>query len=149
MYFASSVETIATLSVILACGYALWRGGRAERLAASLLLIDWLATPLLQVYGAPGRVQHPILVMDATVAAALFVIAMVSNRFWPMWMTAFQALELLMHLAMLLDHKVHARAYFVGMEISSYLILLALLAGTWLEAPRGRLMFAKAAERKR
>jgi hypothetical protein len=146
MYFASSVETIATLSVILACGYAVWRGGGAERLAASLLLVDWLATPLFQVYGAPARVQHPILVMDTIVAAALFVIAMMSNRFWPMWMTAFQALELLMHVAMLLDQKVHARAYFVGIEISSYLILLALLAGTWLEAPRGRLMFANATE---
>jgi hypothetical protein len=39
---------------------------------------------------------------------------------------------------MLIDHRVRPIAYFIGMELASYLMLLALAVGTWREGPRRR-----------
>ncbi len=136
MYFASISETVGTLSALLVCGLVLWKGGTPERWASGLILFTWLATPVVQDRINLSQIQYSVFIMDSVLTAALLAIAATSNRYWPLWVAAFQILEILMHVAMLIDHKVHARAYFVGIEILSYLILAALAVGTWLEAPR-------------
>ena len=136
MYFASPIQSTSTICALLACAFALWRGGGRSGLAAVLILVDWFVTPLIP--GAAELRAHA----DGRLPARrdpdprLLAIALRADRFWPMWVVAFQALELLMHVAMLVDRHVHARAYFIGIEITSYMILLALMIGTWLGAPR-------------
>jgi hypothetical protein len=136
MYFDTPVQAISMLSATLTCGYALWRGGGPERLASSALLLDWYAAPLMENHGDLQHAQMAVFAMDGVVTLVLLLIALRTDRFWPLWVTAFQILELLMHLAMLIDHKVYGRAYFIGIEISSYLMLIALAIGTYLETPR-------------
>jgi len=133
MYFGNIVQTANTASAVIVCGYALWQGRGPERLGGAALLADWLATPLLLKLGDPHHMQAAVFAADSAVAALLLSLAIFKNRFWPLWASAFQILELLMHLARLLDHQVGPRSYFIGMEISSYLILVALAVGTWLE----------------
>jgi hypothetical protein len=133
MYFDTPVKAISMMAATSACAYALWRGGKAEKSAGALLLLDWYATPILENQHDLSHAQVSIFALDAVVAIVLFLIALRSNRFWPLWVSAFQILELVMHLAMLVDHRVRPIAYFIGVEISSYLILLALAIGTWLE----------------
>jgi hypothetical protein len=135
MYFHTWNQAGNTLVAILACGFALWRGGKPERLAAGLILLDWMITPLLQNQGNLTHIQISNFCLDGALTLALGGIALSSNRFWPIWVTAFQILELLMHVAMLADHRVRPIAYFIGTELASYLILLALVIGTWLEGP--------------
>jgi hypothetical protein len=98
--------------------------------------LDWFATPFFENHDSFKHAQVAVLGLDSAVMLALFCIALTSDRFWPLWVTAFQVLELFMHIAMAMDHRVGARAYYIGIEISSYLILTALAVGTWLEAPR-------------
>ena len=136
MYFDTPVQVISTVSLVLVCAYAVWRGGRPERWAAALVFIDWFATPLLQNQRDLGHIQIAIFVLDGAFTAAIFGIAITSNRFWPLWMAAFLLLELVMHVAMLVDHRVRGRAYFIGMEIFSYFSLLALAIGARIEGPR-------------
>jgi hypothetical protein len=135
MYFSTPVQAISTVSTLLVGGYAIWRGARAERLAGALLMLDCLTTPLLQGHNAFHHTEFAIFAIDGLLALVLTGLALVTNRFWPLWAAAFQFLELVMHVAMLVDHGVRPIAYFIGMEISSYLILAALAVGTWLEGP--------------
>jgi hypothetical protein len=131
-----SATLIGILLAMLACGYAIVCGGKPERVAGALILVDWIASPLLASGDAFHHTQLAIFMMDSVLTLVLLFIAMSSKRFWPLWVAAFQVLEVLIHIAMLVDHGVRPRAYFIGIEISSYLILLALAIGTWSEAPR-------------
>ena len=144
MYLNTPVQSVSMISAAVVCGYAFWRGERPERMAAAILMANWLGTPWLETPDTYHSLQSLMFFTDATTATLLLALALASNRFWPMWVTAFQALELLMHIAMAVDRHVHARAYFIGMEITSYLILAALAVGVWREAPRGRLMLRRA-----
>ena len=136
LYLFTPEQCFSTACCVLLCGFALLRGGKPERIAAVLLLFDWLSTPLLQGHDAYRHAEMPIFLMDGVVSAALILIALSTNRYWPMWAAAFQILEVLMHVAMLIDHKVRPRAYFIGMEISSYLIIFALALGALFETGR-------------
>ena len=89
----------------------------------------------MQHFSDRHHFEISVFAVDSSVLAALLLIALTKDRFWPLWATAFQFLELLMHVAMLIDHHVSARAYFIATELTSYLILLALALGTFLEAP--------------
>ena len=136
MSFDTPIQTIGTIALLMACGYAFLRGGGPERLAAALIFTAWCATPLVQNHDALRHAQYAVFALDGVLTLALLGVALANDRFWPIWVTAFQLLELLMHAAMLIDHGVRPRAYWIGMEIWSYLVLVALLVGTWLEAPR-------------
>jgi hypothetical protein len=137
MYFHTLAQSVSTLTAALICGYALWKGAATERLAAVAVFAAWMGTPLLQHLADPRRLQFTVFVVDGALTATLLAIALASSRFWPLWGAAFQLLELLTHVAMLVDHKVHPRAYFIGMEIWSYMVLAALAVGVWREAALG------------
>jgi hypothetical protein len=139
MFFSTPIQTANSLSALLACAYAIWRGGRTERGVAALILVDWFVSPILQSQESFKDVQYGVFVLDGMITLTLLGVALRSDRYWPLWVTGLQILELLMHAAMGIDHHIRPRAYFVGIEISSYFILLSLVAGVWLEAPRGRL----------
>ena len=149
MYFRTPDEILGYCCLFLTCGYAIWRGGAPERWAALLIVSDWVLTPLIGNHDAFRHAQTNVFVMDGGLALALLCMALYTDRFWPIWVTAFQILELLMHAAMLIDHRVGARAYFVGIEISSYLMLFALAAGVWLERPEQRRISLSAAGHRR
>ncbi len=136
MHFDTPAQVISNLSLVLVCAYALWRGQRSEWWGAVLTFAAWTLTPLLQDVSRLENVQLAIFAVDGTYTVGLLGLALRSQRFWPLWAAAFMILEVIMHVAMLIDHQVRARAYFIGMEIFSYLALGALLIGTWLESPR-------------
>ncbi len=128
--------TIISVScAALSCGYAVWRNNGLERLAALLILLDWMVSLLVASHDF-NHAQSAVFTIDGLLAVALVWIATRTRRFWPLWAAAFQIFELLMHLSMLVDHHVQPRAYFIGIEISSYLILVALVLGAALENPR-------------
>ena len=136
MYFHTPTQAISTIALLIVCGFAFWRGGAPERIGAGLCMLDWTLTPVLQHFSNRHHFEASVFAIDSIVLGGLLLIALTRDRFWPLWATAFQLLELLMHVAMLIDHHVSARAYFIATELVSYLILLALALGTFLEAPR-------------
>ena len=70
----------------------------------------------------------------------LLALALTSDRFWPMYATAFQLVGLLVHIGSLTSAGGGmAWAYAVGLIFWSYAVIAALLAGTWLEGRNRRL----------
>jgi hypothetical protein len=138
MYFHTTTQTVSSLTLLVVCGLAFWRGGAPERIVASICFLDWTLTPILQHVSDRAHFEVSVFAVDSLVLGALLSIALTKDRFWPLWATAFQLLELLIHVAMLIDHRVSARAYFIGTELASYLILVALALGTLVEATGAR-----------
>ena len=117
----------------LTCGYALYRGGRHERLVAAICIVATIATvavnsPLNQMYAG---VERGALMVDLAVLAAFIAIALVSDRFWPLWVAGLQLTTSIAHLLKALDPHMVPLAYGAAVRFWGYPILIILFVGAW------------------
>lgn len=114
-------------------GGALWIGRGNERWTAIVLMLSAFASPLLQT----SRFFQPesgILVVDLLLLGYLVWLALRSDRFWPLYAAGFQIVGTTIHLARIADTTVFQSAYATAQIFWAYPVVLALGAGTWLEA---------------
>ncbi|WP_425997508.1 hypothetical protein [Caulobacter sp. DWR1-3-2b1] len=130
MGFHALYQWASLLALIVTCGAAVWRGGRPERWAAAAMALAWLGSTFaqrsLQLWGP----QTGIMIIDGLLLAALLLIALRSDRWWPMWASGFHGLGVFLHLAVMIDAGIWGRAYYVAGAIFSYLTMIALLIGS-------------------
>ena len=125
--------------LVIACLMA-WRwGGRDEQLAAFGFAIATLASTLANqhLYASP---EVGVLGVDLMVLACLALLALTSDRFWPMYACAFQFVGSVVHVASFAEHGSFAWAYAVGLIFWSYAVMATLIAGTVLEGRARRLL---------
>jgi len=136
----NSVLLVALFWVLLlvSCGYALWRGRKYERMAAAVFVIATILSivgsspvPLRYVGIATGDV-----VVDTGVLLALFAIALLSDRFWPLWAAGLQLVDSMSHLMKAIDADLLPKVYGAAERFWSYPILLILLIGAWRQHRR-------------
>ncbi|ESQ87775.1 hypothetical protein [Asticcacaulis benevestitus] len=89
-------------------GLALWRGGWAERSAATLVLGAWFLTPHLQRGFGPGLY---LTSLDCAVTLSLFVISYYSRRIWTLLITSCHLGGTLTHLAAIMALQSQSYAY--------------------------------------
>ncbi|NQE63788.1 hypothetical protein [Caulobacter sp. RHG1] len=109
---------------------ALLRGGWPERSSAAAMIVAWFGSGLVQNTSQFFGPQVGITLIDLMLLTLLVTIALVSDRWWPMWAAAFHGLGVMLHLAVLLDEKVMGRAYFIAGTVFSFLTVLALFLGS-------------------
>lgn len=119
--------------LLLTFVYALWRGRRDERIAASVCLLASVATrlavsPLAVRYSG---LEFGLLLIDGLVLAAFVAIALPSNRFWPLWVAGIQLTNSLAHLMKVIESDLLPTAYAAAAALWSYPILLIIIVGTW------------------
>ena len=119
--------------LILTCGYALYRGGRHERLVALICIVATIATvavnsPLNRMY---ADVERGALLVDLAVLAAFVAIALVSDRFWPLWVAGLQLTTSIAHFLKAVDPHLVPLAYGAAVRFWGYPILLILFFGAW------------------
>jgi hypothetical protein len=132
MFFnvALSIIFIAT------CGIAFRWGGFDERLTACAFIANAILTNLVSEFD-PNRYAHTATLQfyaDVALLAMLLVLALRSDRFWPMWAAAFQLILILVHTGSGFQTGNFAWAYYAALIFWSFPLMLALAAGTWLEA---------------
>lgn len=115
------------------CGTALWKGYRDERLTAVVLLVGAFVSPMVTV-GAFLVPEIGVLVVDTVLLGFLVGLAMISDRFWPMYAAGFQIVGTLVHVARFVDASIWPSAYMTAEAFWAYPVLVALGFGTWLEA---------------
>jgi hypothetical protein len=78
-----------------------WRGGAPERLAAGSMAIAALATGYTSFDDEMTFicVQWDVFWIDAGLLCVLMLIALAADRFWPLWLSAFQLLAVAAHAA--------------------------------------------------
>jgi hypothetical protein len=109
-------------------GLALWRGEWPERTVAVINLIGMAVTPLVQERPFVSHLQLNILLADLCVLIGFMIVALRSNRWWPLFATAAALMTVLTDIAYGWVHLVHWLAL-TGEVIWSYLGLFALAAG--------------------
>ena len=113
------------------CAFSWLRGGRPERLAMVILVADfqlspWMIRPLASRYSG---VEHAMLAIDLTALLAFYAMALVSSRYWPIWMAALQGCVVAGHVNGLRPDVVPF-AYGNIVALWSYLLLGILIIAT-------------------
>lgn len=124
----------------VSCGYALWRGRKYERIAA---LVFISATVLSILAHSPLHVRYVGIetgdvIVDTAVLVAVVAIALVSDRFWPLWVAGLQMVDSLSHVMKAIDDNLVPHVYAAAERFWSYPILMILLVGAWRQHQRGR-----------
>jgi hypothetical protein len=136
LIFHTLQQQVGMLMGFAGCGYALWRGGRPERIFGLVLLIAWTVSPFTINTNNWLDPQWAEAMIDLVVLAALLWLAFTSDRYWPMWCAAFHAVGVLMHVTMLVDRRVPPWSYRTASAIWSYVVLFTLVIGTMVEVHR-------------
>jgi hypothetical protein len=124
--------------LILACGYALLRGGWPERWTASMLLVGVVATTLVYLVGNNHYVHadFAILTVDLIFLCGLIWIVLRADRFWPIPFTALHALSVLGHMLRIAETDLPALIYKIMLAAPIYPMLVLLVWGTRRAAVR-------------
>lgn len=114
-------------------GLVLLLGGQPERVGATIIIFGSLATGVVSdgVLGISTweHLEIGIMAVDIVVLAALWGIALTSNRFWPYWVTAWQLIAVLVHLQMVFFANIVPTAYsYASMYLAFPMVLLMMFA---------------------
>ncbi|HEX5238068.1 MAG TPA: hypothetical protein VFW39_06360 [Sphingomicrobium sp.] len=126
------------LLLLVSCGYSLWRGRKYERIAALVFIaatiLSIVGQSLLRVYYV--EIETSDLIVDSAVLVAVIAIALVSDRFWPLWAAGLQLVDSMSHLMKAVDADMLPQVYGTAERFWSYPILMVLLIGAWRQHRR-------------
>jgi hypothetical protein len=123
--------------LLLTCGYALWRGRRYERIAATVFIGATVLSLLLHpLRGRYVEVQTSDLIVDTAVLFAVVAIALASDRFWPLWAAGLQLVNSMSHALKAIHADMLPYVYGAAERFWSYPILVILFIGAWRQHRR-------------
>jgi len=125
-------QILALTAVAVSCIFALKMGGFDERLTAVVLILAVVASNIVG-QGSYANTEIAVLGVDVTLFVVLLLLALRSDRFWPMWAAAFQLVGTMVHIGSMSQTGDFAWAYYVALIFWTYPVVLALMAGTWFE----------------
>ena len=127
------IYTFLALTAVFGTSAMAWKwGGLDEKLAATGFIIATIASNFAN-QTQYSHTETGVLAIDVLLLVGLVVLALRSDRFWPMWAAAFQLVGTMVHIASMTETGDFAWAYAVGLIFWSYPVLIALMVGTWLE----------------
>lgn len=114
------------------CLYALLRGGAPEKIGAAIFLsAALLSMALAEPAGSRfDSVEAGVLLVDLGVLAGFMAMAIMSTRFWPIWMSGMQGVQVFSHFAIAVNATVIPWAYWNAQTLWSYPMLILLAAAT-------------------
>ena len=126
--------------LVLSCGYALWRGNRDARVVAATCCLATLAThfaiaPLRERYTS---VEEGVLIVDGVTFLIFVLVALRSDRFWPLWVAGLQLTTAIGHMLKGVNIDLLPHAYGAALRFWSYPILIILAVGAYRHHARAR-----------
>lgn len=128
------------LLLTLVSVYAWRRAGAAEIGGAAIMAILLLASPVYTALNSQAGTLENLdlgyLLIDGVVLMAMVSLALVSEKWWPLWLAGAQLIAALSHFVKLLDADYAPFAYALMMRSPSWIQLVILACGICLEARR-------------
>lgn len=120
-------------ALLVSCSFALWRGGRPERVGAIVNLGGCLITALVRIVvpAAWAPAYYLVAMIDLTVVGTFYWLAIGSTRFWPIWAFGFALADVVLSIAGALLPSSMLFAFHSGTSLYAYLALGALALGTF------------------
>ncbi|OAO04412.1 hypothetical protein A8B75_07260 [Sphingomonadales bacterium EhC05] len=133
MMFSTAAPYIYYCCLILACGFALKRGTVAEYVGVAIMSLGSVASTFGSIaleasWTGLGTITFFI---DMVVLVALLGLTLMTDRFWPIWMTAFHLAAIAVHGAKSVAPDIAPWALATGSAFWAYPMLAALVIGTY------------------
>lgn len=128
------MSPILYFSLLAICWvYAWFKGGPPERIGATILAVGSVLSLAALSSGAGrfGSVEVGIFLVDVATLFGFLILALLAKRFWPLWLTALQAVGIAGHAVKLVDTATIPLAYAFILAFWSYPMLLLIALGTW------------------
>lgn len=108
-------------------------GGRPERQVAVMLVAATAASKIVawQPFAHFGRFEPLLFAIDLLLLAGLSHVAMRSDRYWPIWLTALHAYSLVAHIARVLIPTTTLAVYLANSALTADPGLVLLMIGSW------------------
>jgi hypothetical protein len=115
------------------CAYAFARGHVDERLAAAVCVI---ATIVTWLFNSPLEVRFSgvevgVFAADLFALFGFTLVALRSERFWPLWVAGLQLTTTLSHMLKAIQLGLMPQAYAAAARFWVYPIFLIIVIGTW------------------
>jgi hypothetical protein len=120
--------------VLAICGWAALRfGGRPEKLGMALLWTASLLTVLvIEPIGIRYRaMEHGVMLVDISTLAALLTMALLSDRYWPLWATSMHSISVITHFSVAMIPESVWAAYAFMQGFWAYLIMATVMLGAY------------------
>ena len=118
--------------LFLVTAFAFWRGRTDERVAAAICVLATFASNIVyEPRGAYAGVEIGVFLVDAATFAGFTLIALRSERFWPLWLAGFQLTTVFSHLLKAIQLDLMPQAYAAAARFWVYPIFLIIVVGTW------------------
>ncbi len=117
----------------IVCGYALLRGGKPERIGASINLIASVVTGTISFTAIAPPAQEAVVtfLIDISVTLSFYWLAVRTTRFWPVWAFGFALADLIASVSCAVLPHLALFIYHTGLVIDAYLALSALALGIY------------------
>ncbi len=133
-----ALQLISYITLLSTCGYAFWAGGRSERICASVLLVGSLVTGAIIFYYDYHWLLSLkyLIILDFVALAVLLYVALTSDRYWPIWLAAFQLPAVVSDFTMIINPKVMPLSYALAQGFWIYPMLMVLFCATRAQGRR-------------
>jgi hypothetical protein len=126
--------------LLLTCGYALAKGCKYERIAAGVFLTATIVTVIDHVL---LHIQYQSIdvgevLVDVAVLISVVAIALLSDRFWPLWIAGLQLVGSMAHILKAITGDLSPWTYAAAERFWSYPMLVILFIGVWRQHQRTR-----------
>lgn len=119
--------------LLVCCGYAWFRGGAPERIAATIFAVGTALT-IVAAWNSTNRFgsfEVGIFVVDLACLVGFLILALHAERYWPLWVTALQIIGTAGHAMKLADPGALGWAYAFLLAFGTYPMLALIALGTW------------------
>jgi hypothetical protein len=133
------IRVVVYYALILLCVVISWRrGGTYERLAVAVLLGGSVLTRVAVSRTASAfiDVASGVLLIDLACLVCFVLIALKSDRFWPLWLAALHLVGTLAHLARMIAPEIIPASYVLLLVVWSWPMLFLLLWASWTSPSR-------------
>jgi hypothetical protein len=113
-------------------------GGKPEKIVAIVYFLGSILSAIMQGMSKLNysHLELGVLIVDLVGLGIFIWLAIVSNRFWPIWMSAMQIITVLSHLPVAIRADVIPWAYWRAISLWSYPMLLLLAMATYWHQKR-------------
>ncbi len=123
------VPTLFWTLLALCCSFAIAAGGRSGKIGAAMLIAATIATWLFEMTSSWSQTHIPVMVIDILLLCGLYLLALRSDSFWPLWATGFHLLTVAGHFASIIMPDFRLGIYWRFSGIWALLVLMAMVVG--------------------